>query len=336
MLRREFLASLALPALAADQPRLGVDLFSLRSQGWSAFESLDYCAKGGARTVHFSEIRFLGSLEDEHVRKVGARARELGIDLEIGMRSICPGSTAFDSKAGTAEEQLSKVLKAAKLSGSKLVRAFLGTSADRPGGIEARIEETAKVLRNSRSLAQDLGLKIAIENHAGDMQSRELKSLIELAGKDFVGACYDTGNPCWVLEDPLQALETLAPYVLTSHFRDSYVWLDDSGIQVNWTRMGEGNVGMENLLKRFVELCPGKAMSLEVIVMGPRTYAWRKPTFWKGYESVPAPTFARFLALASSGVPQPKPPQLTKEQALQREREDFEASLAWTKRALNV
>ena len=34
----------------------------------------------------------------------------------------------------------------------------------------------------------DAGLKIAIENHAGDMQARELKMLIEEAGKDFVGA----------------------------------------------------------------------------------------------------------------------------------------------------
>jgi sugar phosphate isomerase/epimerase len=336
MNRRDFLATAAAaPAVALAAPagvKLGVDLFSLRSQGWTAFQHLDYCSKFGAKTVHFSEIRFLGSLDDDHVKKVGARAAELGIEVEIGMRSVCPTSTAFDKNAGTAEEQLTRVLRAAKLANSKLVRAFQGTAADRktPGGIEARIEDTIKVLRNVGPVARDMGLKIAIENHAGDMQARELKMLIEGAGKDVVGACFDSGNPCWVLEDPHLTLETLAPYILTSHIRDSYIWNDDNGAQVNWTRMGEGNVDIGRLLKRFIELCPGKSMSLEVIVMGPRGYAWRKPDFWDPYRNVPAADFARFLNIASTGkAPTPRPP-VAKEQAAAVERADFEASMAWT------
>lgn len=340
MHRRDFLASaLAAPAALTAAPagaKLGVDLFSLRSQGWTAFEFLDYCSKFGARTVHFSEIRFLGSLDDDHVRKVGAHAAQLGIEVEIGMRSICPTSTAFDPKQGTAEEQLLRVMKAAKIAGSKLVRAFQGTMADRktPGGIEARIEDSIKVLRNVRSQAQDMNLKIAIENHAGDMQARELRMLIEGAGKDVVGACFDSGNPCWVLEDPHLTLETLAPYILTSHIRDSYLWNDDAGTEVCWTRMGEGNIGIESLLRRFLELCPGKSMSLEVIVMGPRPYPWRKPEFWDGYRGIPAPDFARFLNLAANGKPQPPRPAVAKDQVAAVERADFEASMKWTRQFL--
>lgn len=340
MHRRDFLASaLAAPAALTAAPagaKLGVDLFSLRSQGWTAFEFLDYCSKFGARTVHFSEIRFLGSLDDDHVRKVGAHAAQLGIEVEIGMRSICPTSTAFDPKQGTAEEQLLRVMKAAKIAGSKLVRAFQGTMADRktPGGIEARIEDSIKVLRNVRSQAQDMNLKIAIENHAGDMQARELRMLIEGAGKDVVGACFDSGNPCWVLEDPHLTLETLSPYILTSHIRDSYLWNDDAGTEVCWTRMGEGNIGIESLLRRFLELCPGKSMSLEVIVMGPRPYPWRKPEFWDGYRGIPAPDFARFLNLAANGKPQPPRPAVAKDQVAAVERADFEASMKWTRQFL--
>ena len=54
MLRREFLAaSLAAPAAVAAPAgiKLGVDLFSLRTQGWSAFEFLDYCAKYNVKKV---------------------------------------------------------------------------------------------------------------------------------------------------------------------------------------------------------------------------------------------------------------------------------------------
>lgn len=45
------------------------------------------------------------------------------------------------------------------------------------------------MLRNVRSRVVDAGLMAAIENHAGDMQAREVKMLIEGAGKEFVGSC---------------------------------------------------------------------------------------------------------------------------------------------------
>lgn len=342
MQRREFLSLLPLgaaPAFAADSAiKPGVDLFSLRSQGWDAHQHLDYCAKFGARVVHFSEIRFLGSLDDAHVKSVGEHARRLGIEIEIGMRSICPGSTAFDPAQGSAEEQLLRVVRAATIAGSPLVRAFLGNMADRktPGGIDARIEQTVKTLKAVRSRVLDAGVKIAIENHAGDMQARELKTLIEEAGKEFVGACFDSGNPVWVLEDPHLTLETLAPYILTSHIRDSYLWANDDGAMVRWTRMGEGNVDIGRLLRRFIELCPGKAMSLEVIVTGARPFAWRKPDFWQGYERVPAWEFSRFLNIAATGKPQEPQPQVPKDRLAAKEREDFEASVAWTKQFLQI
>ena len=334
----------SLSATGAAGPKLGVDLFSLRSQGWDAFQMLDYCAKFGVHAVHFSEIRFLGSLDDEHVRKVGDHAASLGIEVEIGMRSICPSSGEFDAKAGTAEQQIARMVRAATLAKSKIVRGFLGTFRDRKKGpaggtrepIEAHIDNAVQALRSARSRVMDAGLKVAIENHAGDMQARELKMLIEGAGPEFVGACFDSGNPCWVLEDPHLTLETLAPYILTSHIRDSYLWNTEDGSAVNWVRMGEGNVGIDRILRRYQELCPGKAMSLEVIVMGPMLYPWRKPEFWEGYRNVRAAEFVRYLDIASRGKPQPPLPQLSKEQAVEKERADFETSIRWTKDFLKV
>ena len=47
------------------------------------------------------------------------------------MRSICPTSAMFDKAQGTAEEQLAKMVDAAKIVRSPIVRAVLGSSADR-------------------------------------------------------------------------------------------------------------------------------------------------------------------------------------------------------------
>ncbi len=338
MTRRHFAAMpLITTALAAaNDVQLGIDLFSVRSQGWTAFEHLDYAAKFGARVVHFSEIRFLGSLEDDHVKKVAAHAKKLGITLEIGMRSICPTSTSFDPKQGTAEEQLKRVIHAAHLADSRLVRCFLGTMADRQSStpLEGNIENTAKTLRACRTFAQDHNIKVAVENHAGDMQARELKGLIELAGKDFTGAVIDSGNPVWALEDPHLTLETLAPYILTSHVRDSYLWKTPEGIAVQWTRMGEGNVDIAGWVKRYRELCPGKALSMEIIVTGQRKFQVFEQKFWEAYRNTPAWEFSRFLALAEKGSPQPDPPKLEMDAAAIKERRDLELSIEYTKKLL--
>jgi sugar phosphate isomerase/epimerase len=335
MLRRTFLATsgLALAAPASKPVRFGVDVFSLRSTEWTPFQVLDYCAGLKVQVVHFSEIRFLGGLEEANLRKIRAYAQPLGLELQIGMRSICPSSKMFEPAQGTAEEQLSRMITAAKVIGSPLVRAVLGSAADRVGPVPfaQHIENTVKVLRAVKSRAVDAGVKIAIENHAGDMQAHELKGLIESAGKDFVGACLDSGNPVWTLEDPHLTLETLGPYALTTHMRDSAVWKVPEGVAVQWTRLGEGNIGFTGYVRRFVELCPNAAFALETIVTGPRIFPVYKPDFWDAYRTVPAWVFARFMALAEKGSPGPPFHGPSKEAAAQAQREDVEASLRWAR-----
>ncbi len=342
MTRRQMMAMTAaapLVAYAADPPvKLGIDLFSLRSQNWTPVQLLDYSAAQKARVVHFSEIRFIGGLQPDNLRAVRRHAEELGIELEIGMRSICPTSKMFDPKEGTAEEQLGRMIDAAGIVGSKIVRAVLGSSDDRrPGPIEKHIDSTVQVLRNMRSKLMDAGIKVAIENHAGDMQARELKSLVEMAGRDTVGVCLDSGNPLWTLEDPHLTLETLHPYVLTSHVRDSAVWSVPEGAAVAWVRMGEGNVRIDEYVKKYAGLCPGRALSLESIVTGPRVFPYRDPQFWDAYRNDPAWEFMRFVEIAEHGTARPaEAAPRDREGAQRKEREDLEASLAYTRKLLGI
>jgi sugar phosphate isomerase/epimerase len=341
MNRREFVALGAAAPLAAAQksdlkPKLGIDLFSLRTQKWTPIQYLDYCAARHVQVVHFSEVRFIGSLEPDNLRKVREHAGKLGIEIEIGMRSICPTSTMFDKSQGTAEQQLTRMIDAASTVGSPIVRAVLGSAEDRKGGrIEAHIEDTVRVLKNVRPRATDKNIKIAIENHAGDMQARELKSLIEGAGKDFVGVCLDSGNPLWTIEDPHLTLEVLHPYALTSHVRDSAVWKVPQGAAVTWVQMGRGNVEIESYVKKYAELCPGKAISLESILLGPRNFPYREAAFWDAYRQTPAWEFERYVEIAERGKPYQSEPWETKDQA-QREREALDESLNYTKKILNL
>jgi sugar phosphate isomerase/epimerase len=340
MNRREFLALAAAPIAAMSKSnsnvKLGIDIFSLRSQKWTPFQYLDYCAARQVQMVHFSETRFLGSLERANLLAVRQHAANLGIQLEIGMKSICPSSKMFDPSLGTAEQQLTQMINAAKTIGSPIVRAVLGSADDRkPRPIEAHIVDLVRVLRNVHSKAMDEGIKIAIENHAGDMQARELKTLVEQAGPEFVGVCLDSGNALWTIEDPQLTLDILHPYVLTSHVRDSAVWKVPQGAAVTWVQMGRGNVDIEAFVRRYVELCPDKALSMESILLGPRIFPYRDPAFWDAYRQTPAWEFERFLEIAERGKPYKEEPWEDGDEA-ERERHALDESLAYTKKLLGA
>ncbi len=311
---------------AAPPPRLGLDVYSLRFMNWDAFAVLDFCAAQRVQVVHFSEPRLLGGLDHAHLQRVRDRADALGLDVEMGMLSIAATSGIFDASAGAPEDQLARMIDAAVLMRSPLIRCVVGNSFDRrtPGGIERHIDAALQVLSNVRSRVVDAGLKLAIENHSGDMQSRELKVLIEEAGPGFVGACIDSGNAAWALEDPHAVLERLAPYALTSHMRDSALWLSPEGIVVEWTRLGDGTVDIARYVREYADLCAGRAISIEVITNRQRPFNFRDPEFWEAYPAMPAADFARFLTLAEKGEPRP-PLDATLPTTL----DDVEASLRW-------
>ena len=69
----------------------------------------------------------------------------------------------FDKAAGSAEDQLGRMLDAARIVRSPIVRAVLGSAADRKGGIDKHIESLVGVLKNMRSRILDAGVKVAIE-----------------------------------------------------------------------------------------------------------------------------------------------------------------------------
>ena len=285
--------------------KLGFDNFSIRALGWKAPQLLDYAAEVKADVVLFSDLDVYENHSDAYLKEIKAKATGLGIEIHAGTGSICPSSNTFSKRFGTAEEHLALTLSIAKILGSPVARCYQGNAADRQseGGIMARIKDTVKVCKNVRQRALDAGVKIAIENHAGDMQAWELVTLVEEAGREYVGVTMDSGNATWTLEDPMQNLEILGPYAATTGIRDSAVWESPEGALVQWTAMGEGDIDFKAYIQRFGELCPNVPVILEIISGITRPYPYLKPDFWKPYPQVRAPEFAKFVALAKHGKP---------------------------------
>jgi 3-oxoisoapionate decarboxylase len=322
--------------------RLGLDNFAVRGMGWKAAQLVDYSASLGCSSLLISDLDAFESLEDAALAKIRQQAASKGMQIHLGTWSVCPTSKAFKPNRGTADEHLALGIRAAQAIGSPVIRVVLGTYEDRltDGGIDKHIESLLAVCRGQRSRAIDAGVKIAIENHAGDMHSTELARLVEAAGTDYVGVNFDSGNALWTLEDPIDALANLGRYTVTTSLRDSAVWETANGAAVAWTAMGEGQIDLDAFFTKFDQLCPGIAVHIETISGFNREMPYLTPDFWKAWPSMPAPAFARFLALAKHGKPRPpfEPPAGEDRTAAEQDYQkgEIERSIRYCKETLGL
>jgi len=283
---------------------LGFDNFAVRALDWDADQLVDHAAALGCDAVFITDFGpFRGRTDDDALAALRARATDRGVAILLGSWSICPSAKRFKKDWGTAEEHLALGIRMAKALGSPAFRVVLGDQTDRlsEGGIAARIADTVAVLQRCRPLARDAGVKIAVENHAGDMTSRELLALVEAAGPDVVGVNFDSGNACWAIEDPVAALERLAPHVLTTSLRDSMVWESPRGVTVQWTAMGEGCTDLPAFFDVFEKRCPGVTVNIETISGFARELPLLERDFWQAYPDVRGADVAGLMALARKG-----------------------------------
>jgi sugar phosphate isomerase/epimerase len=329
--------------------RLGFDSYSVRAFKWKATQLIDYAAGLKADTIQISSVGDYESIEPAHLQKVKDYAAQRGITIDAGTGCICPTSSSYSPKGKDPVAYTLEGLRVAHAVGAQGMRCFLGSRPDRlgPVPIEAHMEATIKVFRAVRQQALDLGVKIAIENHNGDLQAREVKTIIEAAGKDFVGSCLDCGNPFWLLEHPLVTLETLGPYVVTTHIRDTAAYEHPRGCAFQWVALGDGSMDWPPFMAKYRELCPNAPMQLEIITGRPITVLpYLEPDFWKAFPNKNAGEFARFVALVKSGHPfeghmviedgfKPLPKEY--EAALkEQQRVDLERSIEFAKTKLDV
>lgn len=297
--------SFANAAIQGGKLPIGLDHFSIRATGWKATQYIDYAAALKLETIFLSELVVFENFEDVYLKSLKEQADRAGVKIYVGTGSVCESSNTWKPANGTGAEHLALTIRIAKALGSPVARCYLGNQKDRfsDGGIDKHIENTIKSIKANQTRAEAEGIKIAIENHAGDMQSHELKRLIEAAGKGYVGANIDPGNAVWALEEPLKHLEVLGPLTVCSSVRDSMLWEDESGaVMVQWTAIGEGLVDYKAYAKRFAELAPGVPLQVETISGFARPFEYQKDEFWKIFPNHrDSDMFKAWLGMAKRG-----------------------------------
>jgi 3-oxoisoapionate decarboxylase len=199
----------------------------------------------------------------------------MGLYLEVGLSSPNPVRRSREQgqplSSGELASVLGRELEGVAALGCRHARVYVGDRHDRfrsDVSWSVQVEATRQVLTVLTPRLLDLGLRLAIENHA-DFTVSELLDLLDRLDSRAFGVTLDTGNLLMRLDDPVAAVAQLAPCVLSTHIKDAVLAFTPRGLCWQARPVGSGILPMPDLLALLIQARPGLSLTIE---LHPRTY----------------------------------------------------------------
>jgi sugar phosphate isomerase/epimerase len=220
----------------------------------STFELFDQSDRWGLDGLHLDD-GVLENLEESYLEEVRTAAEEKGLYLEYNF------SMDLGGRGIGIQHDLAEAIAIAQTLGADIVKVSMDLIRPRPvaasrfhPAVMAQIKSVASCLKQLAPAAEAAGVKIAVENHC-DTFSEEILWLLDQVDNPLVGACIDTVNALMVMEDPMEAIENLAPRAFTNHFRDDRIEFQRHGFKLTGTAIGDGDID----IKRAYEIIKTKS-----------------------------------------------------------------------------
>lgn len=328
--------------------KLGVDSYTLRNSGLDPVGVLQLSSELGLDGVLF-ELSPFQSFRDPDLERIRATAGELGLFIEFGMGSIFPwhpmaekgkrllAEAGYDTAVSDARLVIYHLELARKL-GSNLLRCVAGDLFTRDAGHDmAKLADDAvAILREACRAASDMGLKIAMENHA-DFTVRELASILARVNSPAFGFTVDTANLAFDMDEPLRLAQIMAPYALTTHFKNYRVIRTAEGLALENCALGEGDIDQVAIAELLARYHPDLHLNIEIhSQFAPFPLTILTPGYWDRHPAPPSDGLSWLLAKSWSRNEPPHPPAMLPDgaESWQVEREHLESSIRWARQNL--
>ena len=160
---------------------------------------------------------------------------------------------------GTDPAHLTDMLGLCKSIGADVLRTYASCGGD----LVRELAQAPRHLQAVVPLCRDLGIRIAVENHEYET-SQDILNIVRRVSSEWVGAHIDTGNSMMVWEEPVVAVRALAPYAVTSHFKDHIVIVEDGVPLVVGVTLGTGSSNCAECFRILAEESPLQRLVIEV------------------------------------------------------------------------
>lgn len=287
-----------------------------------ALEFLAHCHELGAAGI---QTPLHGDL-----RELRSRAEQLGMYIE-GMASLPTGDTsAFEKSIQDAKEAGALCVRTAALSGRRY-ETFGSLDAWRKF-----VSDSQRTIAAAIPIVEKHKMPLALENHK-DWTVDEMASLMKSYSSEYLGVCLDFGNNIALLDEPMNVVETLAPYAIATHVKDMGVeWFND-GFLLSEMVLGQGFFDLPRMISRVRKARPATRFSLEMITRDPLQVPCLTDKYWVTFPERNGVFLARTMQLVQkykSARPLPRISGLSLDEQRTAEQENIRASLAFAREKL--
>jgi sugar phosphate isomerase/epimerase len=349
--RREFLQKASAAAMALTLPvvpglfretSMGVVVHSYASRWNSKAESknypgfsnaidlLDHCHQLGAGGIQVG----VKDWTTDFAKKVRDRREKIGLYLEgsIGMPGKADDVARFEKEVISAKEAGAQVLRTVCSAGRRYEILH---------SLEA-FQEARKNALTSLQLAEPIlrkhKVKLAVENHK-DWRANELAIMIKQMDSEWIGVTLDFGNSIALMEEPLEVIQTLAPYMFSTHVKDMGVDEYSDGFLLSEVPLGMGILDLPKIIAICKQHNPDTTFNLEMITRDPLEVPCLIDGYWATFEGVTGTDLARTLRMVRQHKFKPALPRvshLSADDRLAAEEQNIITSFTYSKASLGL
>ena len=251
----------------------GRDILKSTASALPADKLLDLCVRFGAggAEVDWSQIE---SRAPADLATLAARVGRDHLALELSVPATCLESP----------EAYAEMVRVAAALGVERVRVAL-LYGRRYETFKTREEWTAwhakwrTTLFGMKKSIEANPILVGIENHK-DFHGEELAALLRELDSPKIGVCFDFGNNIALMEEPLETLRHLAPFVVATHLKDMAVRPTPDGFELSEVPLGEGLLPLADMIATLRAHRADVRLCLEMLTRDPLAVPFRTDRYW--------------------------------------------------------
>ncbi|MFH1744307.1 MAG: sugar phosphate isomerase/epimerase family protein [bacterium] len=328
--------------------KLGLESYSTRNSGKDPVEVLELASELGLDGVLF-ELSPFNSFRDSDLERIKGTAEDKGLYIEFGMGSIFGwhpmaetgkkllAEAGYDAGVSDAKVAIQHLEIAQKL-GSPILRCVAGNLLTRDEGYDmaALADQAVAILKEACKAAEDMGIRIAMENHA-DFTVRELISILGRVNSPAFGFTVDCANLAFDLDDPLRLAGIMAPWALTTHYKNYRIVRTKDGLALENCSLGDGDIDILAIARLLAEQNPEINANIEIhSQFAPFKLDILNPAFFDRHPSPPGDGLAWYLQKSwEKDILKTHPDNLSDgDVSWELEYEHLKSSIEWVREAL--
>jgi 3-oxoisoapionate decarboxylase len=295
----------------------------------SAYDFLEYCHGLGAGGIQIA----LDSVEPAYLEKLKRRTAELGMYLEVIVNLPDEKGTAhFEPQVASAKQAGALCLRSACLNGRRYETfASLDDWQKFVALSHQKIELAVPVLEKYR-------IPLGLENHK-DWTADEMVALMKRHSSEYLGVCLDTGNNISLLDEPMELIAKLAPFAVTTHFKNMAVKGAPDGFLLSEVPLGQGVLDLAQVVNMIRTARPRIRFNLEMITRDPLKIPCLTDRYWVTFPDRNGLYLARALRFVEdhpTSEPLPHVSGMADEARRRQEEENVKQCLAFARDSLKL